>query len=116
MVVKLMPASEPAKPDVGEPAVPARRKKRDSAIFDRDGHEVTITMVCRKCQKVHPLAQFGLRQMADGSIRNQPWCRDCRGAAGQKKPAAAAVAPASPAPAEAPAAAAVVAPTEEPTS
>ena len=33
-----------------------------------------------------PLAQFGLRKMADGAIRNQPWCRTCRSGAGTKKP------------------------------
>ena len=26
--------------------------------------------------------------MADGAIRNQPWCRGCRSGAGAKKPAA----------------------------
>jgi hypothetical protein len=34
--------------------------------------------MCLKCQKMRPLAQFGLRRMADGAIRNQPWCRTCR--------------------------------------
>jgi hypothetical protein len=28
---------------------------------------------------------FGLRKMADGAIRNQPWCRTCRSGAGTKK-------------------------------
>jgi hypothetical protein len=34
-----------------------------------------------------PLAMFGLRKMADGAIRNQPWCRTCRSGAGTKKKA-----------------------------
>jgi hypothetical protein len=34
------------------------------------------------------LAQFGLRKMADGAIRNQPWCRTCRSGAGTRKPKA----------------------------
>ena len=33
-----------------------------------------------------PLVMFGLRKMADGAIRNQPWCRSCRSGAGVKKP------------------------------
>ncbi len=36
--------------------------------------------MCLKCQKIRPLSQFGLRRMADGAIRNQPWCRTCRSA------------------------------------
>jgi hypothetical protein len=36
-----------------------------------------------------PLTMFGLRKMADGAIRNQPWCRTCRsGASAKKKPEA----------------------------
>jgi hypothetical protein len=34
---------------------------------------------------MRPLSQFGLRKMADGAIRNQPWCRPCRSAAGTGK-------------------------------
>ena len=54
-------------------------------MFDADGHEVLITLMCLKCRQVKPLAQFGLRKMPDGAIRNQPWCRGCRGAATPKK-------------------------------
>ena len=62
-----------------------RPKRRRSAIFDADGNEVFITLVCLKCHKTRPLAQFGLRKMADGAIRNQPWCRACRAAAGSSR-------------------------------
>ena len=61
------------------------KKRRASAVFDADGHEVLITLMCLKCRQVKPLAQFGLRKMPDGAIRNQPWCRGCRGAATPKK-------------------------------
>jgi hypothetical protein len=66
------------------------RKRRATAIYDRDGNEVLISLMCLKCRTVKPLAQFGLRKMADGAIRNQPWCRTCRSGAGthrSKKPA-----------------------------
>src|SRR5687768_18611289 len=66
-----------------EPGQP--RKRRKTAIYDGDGHEVLITLMCLKCKSMKPLAQFGLRKMADGAIRNQPWCRTCRGGAGAKK-------------------------------
>jgi hypothetical protein len=83
-VTPMMPApgADKAK-KAREPGQP--RKRRKSAIFDGDGHEVLITLMCLKCRSMKPLAQFGLRKMADGAIRNQPWCRTCRGAAGTKK-------------------------------
>jgi len=37
--------------------------------------------MCLKCRQIKPLAQFGLRKMADGAVRNQPWCRSCRSVA-----------------------------------
>jgi hypothetical protein len=46
---------------------------------------VFITLLCLKCHKTRPLSQFGLRRMADGAIRNQPWCRACRSEASPKK-------------------------------
>jgi hypothetical protein len=66
-------------------AEPARPKRRRSSIYDADGNEVFITLMCLKCHKMRPLSQFGLRKMADGAIRNQPWCRPCRSAAGSGK-------------------------------
>ena len=65
------PAREKAEP---------RQKRRKSAVYDADGNEVFITLICLKCQKIRPLSQFGLRKMGDGSIRNQPYCRTCRSA------------------------------------
>lgn len=44
-------------------------------ILDR-GRPVEIT--CTKCGERKVLDEFGLRQMPDGSIRNQPRCRGCR--------------------------------------
>jgi hypothetical protein len=84
-----------AKGDVGKPArkaaVPRRQaaprpKRRRSSVYDADGNEVFITLMCLKCHKMRPLSQFGLRKMADGAIRNQPWCRSCRSAAGTEAP------------------------------
>lgn len=89
---------KPAK-DPNAPKVP--RKKRKSAVYDADGNEVLITMMCLKCRAMKPLVMFGLRKMADGAIRNQPWCRTCRSGAGAKKPAEAAVEAVAPVPTEA---------------
>ena len=89
MAVKVMVAPVIARGDVEKPTRRAaasrkqaapRPKRRRSSVFDADGNEVLITLICLKCQKIRPLSQFGLRRMADGSIRNQPWCRSCRSA------------------------------------
>jgi len=105
MLYKVTPALAPParRPRAAEGSRP--KKRRASAVFDADGHEVLITLMCLKCRQVKPLAQFGLRKMPDGAIRNQPWCRGCRGAATPKKRPEAAeptpaelVAPAAPKP------------------
>jgi hypothetical protein len=94
MAVKVMVASALVRDAVSKPvsvqkAGPAteaaRPKRRRSSIYDADGNEVFITLMCLKCHQMRPLGQFGLRKMADGAIRNQPWCRPCRSAAGTGK-------------------------------
>lgn len=85
-VTPMMPAPEEAKKAARKAREPGQpRKRRKTAIYDGDGQEVLITLMCLKCKGMKPLAQFGLRKMADGAIRNQPWCRTCRGATGTKK-------------------------------
>ncbi|XXF80097.1 hypothetical protein P2318_10200 [Myxococcaceae bacterium GXIMD 01537] len=108
MLYKVTPMMTPPAPDKAKPREPGQpRKRRKSAVYDADGHEVLISLMCLKCRTLKPLAQFGLRKMADGAIRNQPWCRTCRSGAGSKKKkeaaAAEAPAPAAAAPSEAPA-------------
>jgi hypothetical protein len=85
MLYKVTPALAPParRPRAADGTRP--KKRRASAVFDSDGQEVLITLMCLKCRQVKPLAQFGLRKMPDGAIRNQPWCRGCRGAATPKK-------------------------------
>jgi hypothetical protein len=85
MLYKVTPALVPParRPRTADGTRP--KKRRASAVFDADGHEVLITLMCLKCRHIRPLAQFGLRKMPDGAIRNQPWCRGCRGAATPKK-------------------------------
>ncbi len=83
-VTPMLPEPEPkAAKKAREPGQP--RKRRKSAVYDAEGHEVLITLMCLKCRQIKPLMQFGLRRMPDGAIRNQPWCRTCRSGAGAKK-------------------------------
>jgi hypothetical protein len=93
MAVKVMvaPAIARGEIDAGprraakEPAPAEKRpRRRKSAVYDAEGNEVFITLMCLKCHKMRPLSQFGLRRMADGAIRNQPWCRTCRSGASPK--------------------------------
>jgi hypothetical protein len=101
MLYKVTPMMAPPAPEKAKPREPGQpRKRRKSAVYDADGNEVLISLMCIKCRTLKPLAQFGLRKMADGAIRNQPWCRTCRSGAGSKKgkagKEAAAVAPEAP--------------------
>lgn len=90
MLYKVTPMMVPAAPEKEKPREPGQpRKRRKSAVYDADGNEVLISLMCIKCRTLKPLAQFGLRKMADGAIRNQPWCRTCRSGAGSKKKKAA---------------------------
>ena len=91
MLYKVTPMMAPPAPDKAKQREPGQgqpRKRRKSAVYDADGQEVLISLMCIKCRTLKPLAQFGLRKMADGAIRNQPWCRTCRSGAGSKKPKA----------------------------
>ncbi len=38
----------------------------------------TIYAECSKCHRVLHLEYFGVRLMADGVLRNQPQCSECR--------------------------------------
>jgi hypothetical protein len=89
MLYKVTPMMAPPEKAAKKPRQPGEpRKKRKSAVYDHEGNEVLITLMCLKCRQIKPLVQFGLRKMADGAIRNQPWCRQCRSGAGVPKPKA----------------------------
>ncbi|HZY03520.1 MAG TPA: hypothetical protein VFF02_08460 [Anaeromyxobacteraceae bacterium] len=95
MAVKVMVAPAIANGEVGSeprarptrlPGAPERPRRRRYSVYDANGNEVFITLICLKCHKVKPLGQFGLRRMADGAIRNQPWCRPCRSGPAAERP------------------------------
>ena len=41
-----------------------------------NGHEPTRE--CPHCHRTKPLSDFGYRDMGNGEIRNQSWCKECR--------------------------------------
>lgn len=36
------------------------------------------TRICPHCGEEKPISDFGFRNMGDGTIRNQSWCKYCR--------------------------------------
>jgi hypothetical protein len=36
------------------------------------------TRICPHCGEEKPISDFGYRDMGEGTIRNQSWCKDCR--------------------------------------
>jgi hypothetical protein len=92
MAVKVMLAPAIARREEEAAAAKSRApaevkpKRRRSSVYDADGNEVFITLMCLKCHNMRPLSNFGLRRMADGAIRNQPWCRTCRSGASAANP------------------------------
>jgi len=63
------------------------RAPRPARVFDTEGREVFITLTCPACGRSAPLAQFGLRRMGNGQIRNCPWCKRCRAKPGDERAA-----------------------------
>lgn len=98
MLYKVTPAMEAPRRKKTAEAGEGARKRRKTSVYDADGNEVLISLMCLKCRTVKPLAQFGLRRMADGAMRNQPWCKGCRGASVKKEAAPVEVAPVAAAP------------------
>ena len=84
MLYKVTPMMRPMQKATTEDQVSPQRRR--TAVFDADGREGLITLMCLKCRQIKPLAQFGLRKMADGAVRNQPWCRSCRSVAAKVSP------------------------------
>lgn len=51
-----------------------------SPIIQTNGYDGSEpTRQCPHCGKTKPISAFGYRDMGDGTIRNQSWCKECRG-------------------------------------
>lgn len=54
-------------------------KNSERPIIQTNGYNGSEpTRRCPHCGIVKPLSEFGFRNMGDGKIRNQSWCKDCR--------------------------------------
>lgn len=55
------------------------KKNNKKPIIQSSGYNGSeLLRVCPKCGKEKPLSEFGFREMQNGQIRNQSWCKDCR--------------------------------------
>ena len=49
-------------------------------IIQASGYNGSEPMrICPRCGMEKPLSEFGYRKMGNGEIRNQSWCKECRG-------------------------------------
>lgn len=52
----------------------------DKPVIQSHGYNgSTPTRICPHCGHEKPLSEFGFRRMENGEIRNQSWCKECRG-------------------------------------
>lgn len=51
----------------------------DHPIIQSEGYNgQEPTRICPNCGIEKPLSDFGWRNMGNGNIRNQSWCKECR--------------------------------------
>lgn len=63
----------------GEDNMYKKDKNTQRPIIQASGYNGSEpTRVCPHCGKEKPISEFGYRNMGDGKIRNQSWCKDCR--------------------------------------
>jgi hypothetical protein len=49
-----------------------------STIRDPKKRRVDVFLKCPECDLMKSLGEFGIREMANGELRNQPRCNQCR--------------------------------------
>lgn len=63
----------------GEIIMFGNNKNDKKTIIQASGYNGSeLTRICPNCGKEKLLSEFGYRNMGDGNIRNQSWCKSCR--------------------------------------
>ena len=63
----------------GEVIMFENKKNDKKPIIQTSGYNGSEPMrICPNCGKEKPLSEFGYRNMGNGNIRNQSWCKECR--------------------------------------
>ena len=63
----------------GETIMFGNNKNDKKTIIQTSGYNGSEpTRICPNCGKEKPLSEFGYRNMGNGTIRNQSWCKSCR--------------------------------------
>lgn len=56
-----------------------KKQNNDRPIVQSNGYNGSEpTRICPHCGKEKLLSDFGYRDMGNGRIRNQSWCKECR--------------------------------------
>lgn len=59
--------------------MPVDRENEGRPIIQSSGYNGSEPMrICPNCKVEKPMSEFGFRDMGDGTIRNQSWCKECR--------------------------------------
>ena len=54
-------------------------KNKERPIIQSNGYNGSEpTRICPISGKEKPISDFGFRNMGNGTIRNQSWCKECR--------------------------------------
>jgi len=56
-----------------------KKENTEKPIIQSSGYNGSEPIrICPNCEEEKPLSDFGFRNMRNGEIRNQSWCKDCR--------------------------------------
>ena len=56
-----------------------KEENKDRPVIQSSGYNGSEPMrICPNCGIEKPISEFGFRDMGNGTIRNQSWCKECR--------------------------------------
>ena len=56
-----------------------KEENKGRPVIQSSGYNGSEPMrICPNCGIEKPISEFGFRDMGNGTIRNQSWCKECR--------------------------------------